>query len=366
MLNARVKKPDTGQAFNPPLPHSGPTYARAKASFRRDGRLDQNPINARLRQMWFERTRLTNLVSSYAIEGIRVSRIDAARAINNEEERGSHSIRAFANTYRVLHENPLPKLTSNWIRHLHGDLFHPESLDAGIPGEFKTEENGVFDEDKNEFVFQATPPGDATVAELNSLISWFYDVAHRYPPPIGAAVFFAEFEAIHPFADGNGRLGRLLNLYALKQLGQENAFLLPLDREFLRRHKAYYAALETTNAGTDYSRWLEFYQTCLEAAQDEAESLTGIVEGVEELLRPSEREVLNWLLATAPTTWFQRRDYPNPSDFSGAALTSAFARLVELEILEFQGENRGRRYKLKGDAVTTLGAKLRHEAAAGE
>lgn len=58
------------------------------------------------------------------------------------------------------------------------------------------------------------------------------------------------------------------------------------------------------------------------------------------------RELLEWVL-TGDGSWFKRADFPNPSGFSGAALTQALASLAEQGILEHRGEKRGREHRLR-------------------
>ncbi|MFA5862844.1 MAG: Fic family protein, partial [Candidatus Thermoplasmatota archaeon] len=225
-----------------------------------------------------------------------------------------------------------------------------ESLEQGEPGEWKTDANGVWDSEKHDFVFLATPKED-TVAELEALIRWHENEAYRLPAPIAAAILFAEFESIHPFPDGNGRLGRLLNLWALKANGLKNAFLAPIDERFKRSQDRFYAALRTTNLGDSYSAYCGYYLTQLRAAFEQAQYLGRLGDVFDELPRASARGVLEWILSARADDWFKRGDYPNDEAVSDATLTTILSELTALGFLEAQGERKGRKYRLDWDAV---------------
>lgn len=343
------QKPSTRAGFHPPWPSSDLSRREAHESLRLDGKLEQLRLNPRLHIVTLNHARLGNLVSSYQIEGIPVSRQEAEAAIRDGggERPVQKDMTAFARKYEELHRAPrAPRITVDLIRDLHATLFQPETLDHGRPGAWKTDVNGVFDQEQRRWVFLATRRED-TVAELEALLAWYEGEARTLPPAWAAAVFFAEFEAIHPFADGNGRLGRLLNLLVLKDLGHENAFLVPLDEGFLARRDAYYRTLASTNDGKDYAAWAAFYTRELAAAYQRALDAAGFARSSGKDLKPAARELLEWVLADAAESWFKRGDYPNPSGYSESALTQALAQLSRAGLLRAEGERKARRYKLR-------------------
>lgn len=346
------EKPATSGGFHPPRPFSFIGRRLAAECLRLDGKLDVLRIHPRLHLNAFRHARLENAVSTYQIEGYPVEREEAAQAIRQPSTVRplARDVAAFMRKYEELHmlRSP-PRITLGLIRDLHASLFTQVTLDHGGPGEWKKTQNGVYDVERGRWVFLATPP-EATEAELQALLAWYEADAQDLPPVWAAAIFFAEFEAIHPFPDGNGRLGRLLNLLVLRQLGHENAFLVPLDQGFLARREAYYRALATTNAGRDYSTWIEFYAQELAAAYQRALDWSERGRNYGRPIRPLAREVLEWALVDAPDRWFRRSDHPNPHAYSDSALTQALAELVGAGLLEAQGERKARRYRL---AVTS-------------
>lgn len=350
-----VQKPSTRGGFHPPIPGRPFLFREAQECARLDGHLDEARIHPRLRRITYNITRLGNLVSSFQIEGIDISRTDAAAALRGKAETPyQQDIAAFGKLYDSLYEaKDLPRLTPELIREWHEQLFTPESLEQGKPGEWKTGINGVWNDEKHDWVFTATPPAD-TVLELEALLTWYHEEAYRLPAALAAAIFFAEFEAIHPFADGNGRIGRLLNLFALKQLGLHNAFLTPIDERFKLAKDRYYAALESTNTGESYADYLGFYLHELKDAYGQAQHLGRLDELFDNLPRASAKGVLQWILAYRADDWFQRSDYPNEEKVSAGTLTTILGELHAMKILEAKGEKKGRRYRLDWDAIQAI------------
>lgn len=115
------------------------------------------------------------------------------------------------------------------------------------------------------------PPSRQVAAEMTPFIDWFNKTAPNGPSPLSAltraALCHIWFESIHPFEDGNGRLGRALAEKALAQsLGQPSLILLSFAIEQSR--KAYYEQLEKHQRSLDVTEWLIWFgQTVLAAQQ---------------------------------------------------------------------------------------------------
>jgi Fic family protein len=113
------------------------------------------------------------------------------------------------------------------------------------------------------------PPSDAIPAEMQRFIAWFNDTAPKgacaLPPLTRAGLAHLYFVCIHPFEDGNGRIGRALAEKSLAQnLGHPT--LLALAYTIERKRKDYYSALEHNNKDLEVTDWLEYFaRTVLEA-----------------------------------------------------------------------------------------------------
>jgi len=149
-------------------------------------------------------------------------------------------------------------LTETTIRGLHHDLlrYHPES--AKHAGGYKTAPNRVvsFNHDTGEerVVLDPAPPGIITNTAMTDLVEWYNENIQKSPWPILVATEFVfRFLAIHPFTDGNGRLGR--SLFILSLLHSNDKYLsaitpqLAIDRHIEQNRPLYYSLLHDCSSG---------------------------------------------------------------------------------------------------------------------
>ncbi len=121
---------------------------------------------------------------------------------------------------------------------------------------------------KRKIHFEA-PPSDRVGYEMNSFMSWFNNSSPAGKHPLSAllraGISHIYFESIHPFEDGNGRIGRAVSEKVLSQnLGQPT--LITLARTIEANRKAYYATLERVNRGLEITDWLLYFaETILDA-----------------------------------------------------------------------------------------------------
>jgi Fic family protein len=112
------------------------------------------------------------------------------------------------------------------------------------------------------------PPANAVPDAMSALEKWI----HRddaLPPLVRAGLAHVQFETIHPFLDGNGRIGRLLITLLLEHWGVESSPLLYLSLALKRRQQEYYDLLLSVRTDGDWEAWTGFYLECVrEAASD--------------------------------------------------------------------------------------------------
>ena len=301
--------------------------------------------------------RVRNAVSSFRLEGERVE-LDRARqllATRRPESPAEQGVLQLAQAYRDVSEGKLPEFSILGFQDAHRRLFRG-ALDEGVVGRIKTRDNVITDISGSIVRLEPTPAVRVR-EELHALLEWIGSNEGRHLPSVIAAVFLAEFEAIHPFPDGNGRLGRFLNIALLKRLGLEHAALVPLDTRFFRTSDHYYEYLGSTNSGRDYGLWTRYYATELRKAYEAAYRRSDLREILARFRRPSTRAILEWVLQ-GEGEWFRRGDFPNPRSYSGPALWYAFQDLVEHEILEERGEGKGREYRLRSKFLASVYGRL--------
>ena len=172
-------------------------------------------------------------------------------------------VREVANYVRALNHGldrlaDLP-ISTRLIREIHGELKRDIRASHVTPGEFRQSQNWI------------GPPGctlrDATIVpppvpEMTRGLSDWEKYVHsnaKEPPLIQCALMHYQFEAIHPFLDGNGRVGRLLITFFLCERGMLSQPLLYLSAFFERHRDEYYRRLLAVSQRGDWRRWLEFF-----------------------------------------------------------------------------------------------------------
>ncbi|MEE2566303.1 Fic family protein [Hyphobacterium marinum] len=138
--------------------------------------------------------------------------------------------------------------------------------------------SGPFGKEK---VHYEAPPSNDVPRQMAEYIKWFNDTAPGGTneiklAPVRSAIAHIYFESIHPFEDGNGRIGRALSEKALAQ-GLGRPVLLSLSEVIEQKRHDYYEALKTGQRSNEVTAWVEYFvQTILEA-QERAESLVSFV-----------------------------------------------------------------------------------------
>ncbi len=113
------------------------------------------------------------------------------------------------------------------------------------------------------------PPADCLDELLADLEGWIHTSDETLPPLIRAGLAHVQFETIHPFLDGNGRLGRMLITLLAEHWGFMQSPLLYLSLAFKRRQSEYYRYLGAVRTEGDWEGWISFFLDCvIEAAED--------------------------------------------------------------------------------------------------
>jgi Fic family protein len=118
------------------------------------------------------------------------------------------------------------------------------------------------------------PPAEQVPAEMARFIAWFNDTAPGGPkaishPPLRSALAHLYFESIHPFEDGNGRIGRALSEKVLSQ-GLGRPAIISLSRSIDARRKDYYEALKAAQRCKEVTDWVHWFVDVIGQAQREA------------------------------------------------------------------------------------------------
>jgi Fic family protein len=158
-------------------------------------------------------------------------------------------------------------LSTRLLCEIHKRLMHGTRGADKQPGTIRTSQNWIGGNRPGNALF-VPPPADAVPKALTELERWI----HRddpLPPLVRAGVAHVQFETIHPFLDGNGRIGRLLVALLLEHWGILPSPLLYLSLAFKRHRAEYYQHLLDVRTKGDWESWTAFYLQCIrESAED--------------------------------------------------------------------------------------------------
>ncbi|MFA5439500.1 Fic family protein [Dehalococcoides sp.] len=201
-------------------------------------------------------------VLSSRIEGTQSSLSDLLlfEATQVEKQRDVKEVQNYvrAMEYGLKRLNDLP-LGLRFIRELHGILMEGVRGERATPGEFRQEQNWIGSAgamlDNATFV----PPPVPEMQECLNEMEKFLHADTDLPPLVQAAMVHYQFETIHPFLDGNGRIGRLLVTLLLCQKNVLGKPLLYLSAFFEQRRQEYYDLLLKVSQRGAWREWIEFF-----------------------------------------------------------------------------------------------------------
>ncbi len=300
---------------------------------------------------------ITSTGASTRIEGAKMTDEEIARflrglKVNVPKGRDQEEVAGYADLIgRIFDSWRTMKLTEGWIQQFHSILLQFSAKDKFHKGKYKDGDNAVVltNEQKENVVLFNPTHSYLVKGEMLTAIEWTNERLkdRTIHPLLVIANFIFEFLAIHPFADGNGRVSRALTHFLLLQAGYSYVPYVSLDEIIEQTKVDYYLALRATqkNHGTeneDISSWIDYFLTALieqcararkimDADQPE-KLLSGKQKAVYQLFSPGQEmgvaEVVERLSGT-----IQRE-----------TVKQALTRLVKLKLLERIGQGRGTRY----------------------
>lgn len=169
-------------------------------------------------------------------------------------------------------------LSLRLIREIHRELLSDGRGSERMPGEFRSSQNWIGSAGSTiETASFVPPPPHEMTASLGDLERFIHG-AESTPLLIRCALVHAQFETIHPFLDGNGRVGRLLVTFLLCHAGALRRPLLYLSYFFKSRRQEYYERLNAVRFDGDWEGWVKFFLTgVVEVARQAAGTAQRIV-----------------------------------------------------------------------------------------
>ena len=193
------------------------------------------------------------------------------------------------------------------ITEIHGHLLKGVRGGHATPGKFRTRQNWIGGGTINEAVY-VPPPVDEMHTGLDSFEKYLHKTDDIYPPLIRLAFIHYQFEAIHPFVDGNGRIGRLLLSLLLISWDLLPLPLLYLSAYFERNRQDYYDLLLAVSQKGNWQDWTMFF---LKGVQEQAQDTTRRIKKLQDL-QAEWRSRLGAAHANANTVWLLEYLFENP------------------------------------------------------
>jgi len=207
-----------------------------------------------------------------------------------------------------------------------------------------------------EVVHFEAPPSKRVPAEMDRFINWFNKAQTSIKKPIlVAAIAHLYFESIHPFEDGNGRIGRAIAEKALSQsIGRP--VLFSLSKSIESDKKAYYDALQSAQRSNEISKWINYFvRTTLNAQVDAEQEIeftlkkAKFFDQYKDQLNSRQQKVIRRMLDEGHTGFeggMNARKYVSLTEASKATATRDLQDLVEKGIFNPVGGGRSTRYSI--------------------
>jgi Fic family protein len=287
----------------------------------------------------FEATSITNRPADVAEICNYVTALNHARAMIADSAGLPLSARLLCDVHRIL------------IRGLRGA--------DKLPGEIRRSQNWIGGTRPGNARF-VPPPHDEVAPALAALEKWLH-ADDPLPPLIKAGLAHVQFETIHPFLDGNGRIGRMLITLLVEHWGLLDQPLLYLSLAFKRRQQDYYDRLSAVRTEGDWEGWTAFFLECVAEAAEDAVDVAGrlfrIVSNDRAALLASGSATVNALRLLEAMPEHPVMTLPRAVDLLGVAKPTASKCIEELlkagVLRETTGKQRDRVYVYEA-YMTTL------------
>lgn len=312
----------------------------------------------------------TDALDSSEIEGEHLNRDSVQSSIKKELGLSAEAPRAslaergiakmMVNLYQTISSPLTHQVLFEWHQFLMGNSHHLEDV-----GQYRSHEEAmqiVSGPDYDRKTHFEAPPSKCVPAEMEQFINWFERSSPAgsasLPTLTRAGIAHLWFESIHPFEDGNGRIGRAIAEKALSQ-GFSKPVMTVLAKILLKKRKEYYQQLGLASKTLDLTSWLLWFANiALEAQQNTYMYIDFIIKKsvilreAEGKINPRQEKVLLRLFHAGPEGFVGGLSAKNYMSITGATIattTRDLNDLVKKNILKRTGELKATRYFLNLD-----------------
>ena len=285
------------------------------------------------------------------IEDALQEREEIAEEQRDDWEEVQNYIKALNTAIDSLDKLPL---SSRLIKMAHRVLLQGVRGKHKIPGQFRTSQNWIGGASLSDATF-IPPPHSEVPRLMGDLEKFSHNGEIRLPHLLKIALIHYQFETIHPFLDGNGRVGRLLITLYLVEKGILKKPILYLSDFFERNRELYYENLMRVRSANDIKQWVKFF---LVGIIETAKESIGTFDNIMKLQKSVDEKIQTLGARTSNARVVISQLYMRPlinvqkvSDLTGLSLPSAYKLVKELENLgvlkEITGAKRGKQYRFQ-------------------
>ncbi len=298
-----------------------------------------------------EHARIASITASNAIEGVLVESERAEKIVEGTRRYRNRNEREFAGyrdaTDMLMRRDSYEPLSVPFVLHLHRLLFDHTS---GRGGNLKADQNLIvsYESGRREIVFTPPPP-EQTEFLLTGLLVRYEDAKREggTHPLVLIGALILDFLAIHPVADGNGRLARLLTTYELLAQGYGVARYVSIEQRIYESKNSYYASLFESQrkwheGQHDVWPWITYLCRILAGAYDDFEQH---VAAAGKQTGSKQGRVREYVLRQAPAE-FRRRDVERAlPGVSPATIRLVLGELRDEGKIKSEGSGRGAHWR---------------------
>ena len=282
------------------------------------------------------------------IEEALLDREDVPSEKRDDWEEVQNYIEAMNRAMEALDDLPF---SSRLIKETHRVLMQGVRGEHRQPGQFRTSQNWIGGASINDARF--VPPVHTRISDLMSDLEKFVHNDQIYVPElVKIAIVHYQFETIHPFLDGNGRVGRLLIPLYLVERGILKRPILYLSDFFERNRTLYYDNLMQVRDTDDMAQWLKFFLVgVIETAEsgiDTFDAILKLQDDVDDLVEPLGRRAENARNVIRALYERPLTDAERVANVTGLSMTAAYNLIDAMEdegiLTEITGSKRNRLY----------------------
>ncbi len=267
----------------------------------------------------------------YELEGIPGVPVDDAMEVSNYVKALEYGVKRIDEGFPV---------SSRLFKEIHNILLSKGRGSTKEPGQYRTSQNWIGGTRPGNAVF-VPPPPSMVASCMGNLEKFIHDMKSVTPVLLKAAISHVQFETIHPFLDGNGRLGRLLISLLLYENKVLQKPLLYLSLYFKIHRQAYYEHLTNVRINGDWEKWIDFFA---EAVIHTSNQAVNTAKNLIALINDHETKVNSMGRASSTALVVYRCFVKQPvlnanaiqtqTSLSAATIHSSLENLIKLGILE--------------------------------